>query len=222
MTYNLEQIKNKLNKLNTIFFDLDGTIVDTEKIYFRFWKEASKIYGYELKDEEALNLRSREHKSAKEYIEHVSNGKLDFDIVRNKRIELMKEYFLDYPIELKEGAKELLTKLNSEGKYIYIVSANEANKTWNILKKTNIDYLVKDVISSKDVKRGKPFPDVYLKACQLAGVRPQDVLTFEDAPCGLKSSYDAGCFTVMVEDIDQYNDNIDYVSGAVSSLKELL
>ena len=72
------------------------------------------------------------------------------------------------------------------------------------------------------MKRGKPFPDVYLKACETVNASPSEVVTFEDSPNGLLSSYRSGCFTLMVEDLTPYDESMDYVDAAVSSLRELL
>lgn len=222
MDYQVELIKEKLRRLNIVFFDLDGTLINTEHLYFRFWKEASKYYGYELGDEETLSMRSRERKSAEEYLYKVSGGLLDYNLTRNKRIELMNEYFKDHPIELKEGAEELLQKLSSEGKKLYIVTANAIEKSEGILKSTNISSYFTSIISAKEVERGKPYPDVYLYACAKIVVSPDQVIVFEDSPNGLISSFKAGCFTVMVEDLTPFTKDMDYVDGAISSLNKLI
>jgi DNA helicase-2/ATP-dependent DNA helicase PcrA len=85
-----------------------------------------------------------------------------------------------------------------------------------------INEYIDGVISAKDVKRGKPFPDVYLYACEITKTNPNDVVVFEDSPNGLMSSSAAGCFTVMVEDLTPFEKDMNYVDSAVSSLIELL
>lgn len=214
--------KKKLEETKVIFFDLDGTLIDTEKIYFKFWKEASKFFGRELSDEEALNMRSRYTESAIEYLNSISNNKLDYLKVKAKRIELMDEYFKNHPIEIKEYALEFLSKLNKENKKIYIVTANAYDKAKDILQKVGFYHLVSEIISAKDVKRGKPFPDVYLKACEIVNESPENVIVFEDSDNGLLSSYNAGCYTVMIEDLTKYNDKMTFVHHHISSYKELL
>ncbi|MCR4910959.1 MAG: HAD family phosphatase [Bacilli bacterium] len=221
MGYNIDQLIEKLKVTKTIFFDLDGTLIDTEKLYFRFWKEGASFYGYEMSDEEALNMRSINPKSGEEYLTKISNGKLDYHKVKAKRIELMTEYLSTHPIEMKLGAMEFLTLLAKEHKKIYIVTANAVEKAESIIKEVGFRHLVDGVISAKEVARGKPFPDVYLKACEIVNEKPRDVIVFEDSPNGLKSSYDAGCYTVMVEDLTPFNENMDYVDASISSLLEL-
>ena len=222
MSYNLDLIKEKIKNTKVVFFDLDGTLIDTEHLYFRFWKEACRYYGYEISDNDALSMRSREKKSAEEFLSKISDGLLDYEITRNKRIELMNEYLSTHPIQLKNGALDILKLYKSQNKHIYIVTANTIEKSQRIINSVGIEEYIDGVISAKDVKRGKPFPDVYLYACEITKTKPNEVMVFEDSPNGLMSSSAAGCFTVMVEDLTPFEKDMNYVDGAVSSLIELL
>ena len=219
---NINDLKNIIKNTNVIFFDLDGTLIDTEPLYFRFWKESCSFYGYKLKDEEALSMRSRDSSTGADFLKEISNGLLDYTLVRNKRIELMNEYFKTHPIQMKKGAIPLLDKLQKEGKKLYVVTANTVEKATDIISSLHFEHFFTKIISAKDVKRGKPFPDVYLKACDIVGVKPEEVIVFEDSPNGLKSSHSAGCFTIMVEDLSNYSSDMDYVDGVLESLEELL
>ena len=222
MVKNIEEVKRIINRCENIFFDLDGTLIDTEPLYFRFWKEACKYYGYELSDEEALNFRSRDSKNAAEYMSKISGGKLDYIIVRAKRIELMNGYFKDHPIQMKPGALEILNKFKNENKKIYIVTANTVEKSKGIIEPLGFMNLIDGIISAKDAPRGKPFPDPFLLACNIIKVKPSEVVVFEDSPNGLLSSHGAGCFTIMVEDMTPYYEDMDYVDFAITSFNELL
>ena len=222
MINDIQIIQEKVQKTPYLFFDLDGVLIDTEKLYFRFWKEASKYYGYELKDEEALCFRSLEVESGRLLMKQFSNGLLDYNIVKEKRIALMNDYFLNHPIEVKDSAFSLLNSLKTNNHRIIIVTANAIDKAASILKETGLDKNVDEVISAKDVKRGKPFPDVFLKACEIVSVKPQDVVVFEDSPNGLMASHAAECYTLMVEDLTPYTKDMTYVDSVVSSLEELL
>ncbi len=220
-TNDINLIKERISSSEVLFFDLDGTLIDTEPLYFRFWKEASKFYGYELTDEEALSMRSRDKNSAIEFLFRVSGGLLDYVKVRDKRVELMNEYLLIHPIKMKEGAISLLKKYRNENKKVYIVTANTVEKAERIIKGLDFYHLIDGIISAKDVKRGKPFPDVYLYACSYVKKKPEEVIVFEDSPNGLKSSYEAGCFTLMIEDMSKYEISMDYVDAYITSLKQL-
>lgn len=222
MSFNVDAIKNFISECEIVFFDLDGTLVDSEPLYFRFWKEACEFYGYIMSDEQALNMRSRYKESSIEFLKEISNGKLDYYKVKAKRIELMDKYLLTHPLTLKEYALDILNKLKNENKKIYIVTANTVDKANEIISSLGFINLISGIISAKDVKRGKPFPDVYLKACEIVNIKPSDIIVFEDSPNGLISSSKAGCFTVMIEDMSKYNSDMKYVDGAITSYKEIL
>ena len=210
-----------IDRFNVFFFDLDGVLVNTEPLYFRFWKEACAFYGYKMSDQQALDMRSLDTLLGEELFESFSPD-LDYFQVREKRKELMSNYIQSHPIMLKDGAIEVLSYLKERGNKIYIVTANKIDKALKTLKDVGLDKYVDDIISAKDAKRGKPFPYVYLDACQKVGVNPNEVIVFEDSPNGVKSSHAAGCYTVMVEDMTPYTPDMDYVDEHVKSLTELM
>ena len=113
---NVAFIKDKIKNTEVLFFDLDGTLIGTEPLYCRFWKEACLFYGFELSDEQVLTLRSRDHQSTMEFLTKISGGTLDYSLTRAKRIELMDEYLKTHPIQIKEGAIEFLTLLKQQNK----------------------------------------------------------------------------------------------------------
>lgn len=222
MVLNLEILKKRINDAEVIFFDLDGTLIDTEPLYFRFWREASIKHGYELTKEEALAMRSRDKESAKEFLDKVSDGLLKYDEVKATRIELMSEYLKNHPIIIKDGAVDLLEKLRSKNKKIYIVTANAYGKAKGIIDSIGFEFLIDGIISAKDVERGKPFPDVYLYASNYVKKNPKEIIVFEDSPNGLISSSEAGCFTVMIEDMSGYCKDMKYVDAVIDSFIKLL
>nr|MCR5185436.1 HAD family phosphatase [Bacilli bacterium] len=158
----LKKLKERIANTDYLFFDLDGTLIDTEPLYQRFWKEASKYYGYELSDEEELTFRSLDAYLGAIKIKEYSHGLLDYDQVKEMRIALMKEYFSNHEIIVKKDAIKFLKTLKEAGKHIFIVTANKVEKANNILLQTKLMPYVEGVISAKDVKRGKPYPDVFL------------------------------------------------------------
>lgn len=222
MNKNLNLILNKIEESECLFFDLDGVIIDTEPLYFRFWKEACLFYGYEMSDEQALNMRSRDRTSAKEYLESISNGLLDYVLTREKRTELMNEYIKTHPIHKKLGIEQFLRKMGTKFKKLYIVTANTVEKSERLLDSVDLSSYFEKIISARDVKRGKPYPFVYLEACRQINKKPSEVVVFEDSPNGLMSSYNAGCFTVMVEDMTPYKEEMGYVDGVIESFLDLL
>lgn len=197
-------LKNKklieaIDKAKALFFDLDGTLIDTEPLYFYFWKKAIESFGVTPKYEDVLAMRSLDVTLAKEHLKTI-DPKLDYDIVKKVRISLMTEYLNAYEIKVKDYVFDVLNKYKDK-KDMYIVTANTVEKANRILEMTKLSPYFKGVISAKDTKRGKPFPYVYLYASKYVNLNPKDILTFEDSPNGIRSAHEAGNKVVYVLDM---------------------
>jgi DNA helicase-2/ATP-dependent DNA helicase PcrA len=192
---------DKLNTLvNTVIFDMDGTIIDTEK-YFRIaWPKALKHFGYELTDSQALELRSLGRPFAIDHFKHLFGEDFDYYKVRDYRKELMEELLAENGIEIKPGTEELLKYLKAAGYQTAIATASDLERTNRYLRQVGlIDYFDR-LISAAMVEKGKPAPDIYLYACSELGRKPEECVAIEDSPNGVKSAYAAGCKVVMVPD----------------------
>ena len=69
------------------------------------------------------------------------------------------------------------------------------------LKAVHLENAFDIVISASMVKRGKPYPDIYLHVCKELGVDPAHCVALEDSPNGIRSAHDAGCITIMIPDL---------------------
>ena len=72
-----------------IISDMDGVILDTEKLYVRFWCESANFYGYPMQTEHAMSIRSMARPLAIEKLKGYFGENFDFHAVHAKRIELM-------------------------------------------------------------------------------------------------------------------------------------
>ena len=193
------KLKKAIEESKALFFDLDGTLIDTEPLYFYFWKKAMESFGAHPKDEDVLKMRSLDVTLAKEHLKSIDPD-LDYDIVKARRIALMSDYLSTHEIRVKDGVFEMLHKYFGS-KDMYIVTANTVEKAQKILDETKLDPFFKGIISAKDVERGKPFPYVYEYASKYIGLKPEEIVVFEDSPNGIKSAKEAGNVVVYVLDM---------------------
>ncbi len=191
-----------MDKAKVVFFDLDGVLIDTEPLYSRFWIEAMKAAGHEMSYTDSLKMRSLDRELAKSFL-YERYGEKDYDSIREKRKSLMEAYRLENPIKTKKGAKEILAKLDEQGTDWYIVTASPLTRIKRYSEDTGLYFDEGKVISTKSVSRGKPYPDVYLKACEIAGVKPREAVAVEDSPNGVRSAKAAGMETIFIPDLSQ-------------------
>ncbi|MCR5256208.1 MAG: HAD family phosphatase [Acetatifactor sp.] len=188
------------NKIKAVIFDMDGTLVDTEKWFRIFWPEALKKAGYEMSDEQALFVRSLGKPYSVANFKEWYGEDFDYEAVRNIRRGIMKDYFADHEYELKKGAIEIMEILKEKNICIALATATPLDRAGDTLKRVGLYDYFDEIISATMVEKGKPAPDIYLYACDKLGLKPEECLVVEDSPNGVISGYLAGCKTVMVPD----------------------
>ena len=186
-----------------ILFDMDGLILDTEKLYTRFWQEAANSLGYPMTKEQAIGMRSLNREFGAAKLQSYFDRPIDYEAVRSKRIELMSAYIEKEGVEVKPGIYELLEVLKEKGIKTAIATSSPIERTTQYLKSVGLENSFDKLISGYMVKKGKPEPDIYLLAAAELGLRPDECLALEDSQSGLISGSRAGCYPVMIPDQDE-------------------
>ena len=189
-------------KIKGVISDMDGVILDSEKLYVRFWCEAGQFYGFPFERKHALGIRSMARPFAIERLQGWFGDSFDYDTVRNKRIELMNAYVEKHGIEAKPDAEKLLSYLKEKGIAVALATATPKDRAEEYLRRVGLLQYFDEVVSARMVKNGKPAPDIYLFAAEKLGLKPEECMALEDSQNGIRSANAAGCKTVMVPDID--------------------
>lgn len=208
--------------IKTVIFDLDGTLIDTEKYFKVFWRKAAEAFGFNMSEEQALELRSLGRPFAPALLQEWFGEDFDYAAVRDKRRQLMKEYLDKKGIELKQGAIEALKWLKQNGYRVALATATPVDRAAGHLKETGIYEYFDTIVSAAQVERGKPAPDVYLFACKQLGEQPENCIAVEDSPNGVNSACEAGLRVVMVPDQTEPDESLKgKLYACISSLEEL-
>lgn len=189
-------------KIKGVISDMDGVILDTEKLYVRFWCEAANFYGYPMQKHHALSIRSMARVFAIEKLKGYFGEDFDYYAVHSKRIELMDKYIEENGIEAKSGAEQLLLYLKENGYKVALATATAFERTKTYLERLDLYKYFDEIVCASMVSKGKPEPDIYIYAAQKLGLSPQDCIALEDSQNGIRSASSAGCKTVMVPDLD--------------------
>ena len=185
-----------------VIFDMDGLLLDSERLYVRFWIEAARSLGYPMELSHALGMRSLGRSFAIKRIKEYFGESADYYAIRAKRIELMDKYIESNGIEKKKGADTLLCYLKENNIKTAVATATPVERAKQYLERVKLLQYFDEIISAHMVQNGKPAPDIYLLAAQSLSLEPSDCLALEDSPNGVQSASSAGCVTVMVPDLD--------------------
>ena len=200
-------VKNK--KIKAVISDMDGTLLDTERIYQKYWKMAADDLGYNISAEQLLDIRSLGHSFSKEKFFEFTGDPEASEKIRTRRRELMDPYMKTIDVPLKPHVKEALAKLKEEGFYLAIATATTNLEILEYyLESTGIKCYFDEIISAVMVKEGKPSPDIYLYACEQLGIDPKDGFAVQDSPNGVISASRAGLRVIMVPDITEPDESL--------------
>lgn len=205
-----------------IIFDMDGLMIDSERIINRAVVRAGREMGLEGIEEVSLrtigtsSLRTRE-------IYNSVYGKFDFDRLMDLKHRYIDEIIGDSGFPPKEGIREMLEYVTEKG---YITAVGSSTREWAVREFLGkIDVLKYfDILVCGDMGlRSKPFPDIFLACAEKMGVCPDRCFVLEDSPNGIRAAHAAGMKPVMIPDmIAPDKDIIPMLYALKSSLTEAM
>lgn len=206
MAYTL--LKTPETPIRGVLFDMDGVVIDSERLYTRFWMEASADLGFPMTRDQALQMRSLGRGPSQEKLDSFFGPRLRYEALRARRIELMDAYIAVHGVDEKPGIRALLAFLKENGIPCAITSSSSIPLIREHLGKLGLLEGFTALRSGKDVENGKPAPDIYLAGAAALGLAPEECLAIEDSPAGIEAAWRAGCMAVIVPDQDQPGDGV--------------
>lgn len=202
MAFTILQPERGESPVRGVLFDMDGLILDTEKLYCRFWQEAAIALGYPMTREQALGMRSLNRQAGADQLRSYFGPDVSYPEVRSMRIRLMDAFVQQEGVEAKPGIRELLDFLQAKGIAAAVTTSSPIERVRAYLSPLGLFDRFDAVCTGYDVPRGKPEPDIYLKGAAMLGLAPSECLALEDSPAGILSAHRAGCLPVMIPDQD--------------------
>lgn len=189
------------NEIKAVIFDMDGTLIDTEKYLTRFWCQAAEEAGFSMKPEQAYMLRSLQGKYASIKLRELFGNKFDYESVRKRRRELMNEHLSVMGIEPKPYLKASLERIRQSGYMLAVATSTDEVRTEQYLNEVGVLALFDSIVCADMVENGKPMPDIYEYACKKIGYKPQNCIAVEDSENGVLSAYRAGTNVILIPDL---------------------
>jgi len=195
-----EKVNQIIEKFTTraVIFDLDGTLVDNNSFHLQTWKNYLEKTGRNISDEEYnANINGRTNKDVIQYI--FGDKMHDEDILKYslEKEALYREIYAPF-IKPVNGLLELLEALKSKNIPMAIATSGIQPNIDFMFEHIPIKKYFKAIVNSSHISRGKPEPEIYLKAASLLGIAPSNCLVFEDAVVGINSARAAGMKVIAI------------------------
>ena len=184
---------NKIEKLELVIFDMDGLLIDSERISIQAWKKVIRKYKINIDEEEFIkNIIGSNIIYFKDSLEKLFNDNetyLSFIDDHNKEVFKIAE---TEGIKVKTGANELIEYLLSNKIKIALASSSFRNKVNKYLNKIKLYDKFDYIVCGDDVDNIKPCPDIYDKICNYFETDKNNVIILEDSKNGLLSAKNSG------------------------------
>ncbi|MBR1764219.1 MAG: HAD family phosphatase [Ruminococcus sp.] len=186
-----------------VIFDMDGLMVDTERLLQRFWVEAAEELGFPMRPEHVLDIRSMSAPYAEGHLKRIVCPDFDYPRVRARRQQLMNAYIKEQGIDKKPGLDRLLDRIGRSDLKAAVCTATDYPRTEWYLKSIGVFEKFDEFICGNMVANGKPAPDIYIRACAQLGLDPRECVALEDSPNGVISAAVAHLNVIMIPDLTQ-------------------
>ena len=211
-----------VRQFKAFVFDMDGLIFDSERIVKRSWNGSGQEMGLGNVGEHIYNTLGMNRASRKKYYEDNIRKDFPFDefsaLTRKNFFAIVEKEGLP----MKPGVKEILAYGKENGMKLALATSSSRDYAMKCLRDAGIDTFFDGIVCGDMVTHSKPDPEIYLKACELVGVKPEEAVAFEDAPAGIRSAYAAGMKVVMVPDLVQPKEEIkDMIWQKWETLKDV-
>ena len=204
------------NKWKGAIFDLDGTLLDSMGVWSQVDIDFLKKRNLAVPEDYMQKIAAMGFPEAARYTKERFGFPDTPEMLVKEWREMAREAYA-FHVPLKPGAKEYLERLRKQGIPIAAATSGDEELFLPCLKNNGIFELFDAFVTVAEVKRGKGFPDIYEKAAEKIGRRPEECMVFEDLAAGIRGALDGGFqATGILDDCSREEwENIRKMAGCV-------
>lgn len=208
--------------MRAVIFDMDGLMFDTERVFIEAWDYAGEKIGigkagYMTLKTLGMSVVMSRGLWVKEFGEQYNEQEL-----RRHTKEFLTKYYAENKVPVKKGLSILLKYLKDNSYKLAVASSSPRWEVESHLNDAEVFDYFSVIVCGDMVSKSKPEPEIYQKACELLGEKPQDCFALEDSRNGILSAYRAGCRTIMVPDLWQPDEEIlSLIAGKYDDLEQV-
>lgn len=193
-------------------FDHDGLMFDTETIWQESWRVVAEEMGVKVPPLFAKKICGSNGEGMIRIVEQFFPGLNAREYVA--RVVERTDRKERESLPEKKGLRELLRFFRENGVRMIVASGSMREQVQYNISHAGLDMYFTDIVAGEDVTYGKPAPDIFLKAADKLGLAPEECYVFEDSFNGVRAGHAAGCYTVMVPDLVEPDEEISGIYDA--------
>lgn len=206
-----------------VIFDMDGVLVDSEIVYFKWILQFMKENEYHIPRRYVEKLIGLSSKQSVQILADLL-GSVQGSKLWNDYLEACEKYPFSYEKILNPGVREVLIFLSQKGLKIGLASASDKNEIKEMLLETDLTDYFDIVLSGEQFEESKPNPEIYCIAARLLGTTPQNCIVIEDSDYGIQAGKSAGAYVIAKQEtrFNFQQDKADAIASDMWKVKEML
>ncbi len=211
-----------MNRFHAAIFDMDGLLLDTERIALLTFLEACEHFGIGPQPDVFTRCLGTNQALGLAILEAGLEGKADHLEFRRVWESRYVASITHRPIALKDGAADLLEHLASLSMPLAVATSSNTPRATQKLRDAGILERFDAIVGGDQVARSKPDPEIYLKAAAALGVAPGKCLALEDSENGVRAALSSGMTVIQVPDLVEPAPHVrDFGHIILRSLREV-
>lgn len=187
--------------IDAVLFDMDGLMLDTERISMRAWQAGCAEMGVTLSDAQFLDIIGHREADCLRLVKGMHGDHLDGDAIAGATRRHYARLIDEGGVPVMPGLVDALTALRDAGVPMAVATSTHHAVALKKLTLAGVAHFFREIVGGDRVRHGKPAPDLYLRAADAVGVAPSRCLALEDSGPGLRSAHAAGCAAVLIPDL---------------------
>jgi len=201
--------------IEAVIFDMDGLMLDTQRMATKAWRLVAAEYRLNFSDELNLKLIGRSVQDTMTILKKELGDDFPIEECRKRAMELYFEDISQNGIPIKPGLLELIHFLKDKSIDIAVATSTPRSLTIHELQVANLISHFKVIATGDDIQNGKPSPDIFLATAKLLNIPPEKCIVLEDSFPGIRAAHAAKMIPIMVPDLVQADDEIRSIAYSV-------
>jgi len=208
--------------VNTVIFDMDGVLINSEPVHMRLEAEMYDELGLELSFEEQQSFVGMSAMDSWRFvIEKYGLGETPHDLFIRGRAKYLKVLRETEEVHIMEGARQLIKRLENSGYHLLLASSATSPTITEVLKKFDMVKTFPLFIGGDMVHKSKPNPEIFLRIAEIAQVPPSECVVIEDAAHGVTAARKAGMRSIGFQNHHSGNQQLSHADVVVDHLDQI-
>lgn len=208
--------------LQTVIFDMDGVIVDTEPIHKYAYYQHFKLLEIDVSAEMFATFTGNSTKNVFEKIkDHFGIIEDTTTLIEKKRSLFNTAFDTKEDLFLLEGVENLIKQLHQNGIQLILASSSSKVTISRVFNRFNLHHYFSHIVSGEDFQQSKPNPAIFLEAVRLSNSKKENCIVIEDSTNGIKAAHAAGIFCVGYRSVNSKKQDYSLANVVIDNFEEL-